>query len=95
MGEIGGAGCAHVRGEAHAAALTQCGPHRYDAAMLEVAREVPLPTLEELGGYLPSARFPSDHLPVVFDLRFRGEGASTSASGEGGHAGNGNRWPGA
>lgn len=46
--------------------------------MLEVVREVPLPSLEELGGYLPSQRFPSDHLPVVFDLRFRAEGAAAA-----------------
>ena len=31
-------------------------------------------------GYLPSQRFPSDHLPVVFDLRFRAEGAGDAAA---------------
>ncbi len=54
---------------------------------------MPLPSLEELGGYLPSQRFPSDHLPVVFDLRFRPEGASTdgasSSSSSGAGAGSG------
>lgn len=56
---------------------------RYEPSALEVAREVPLPTLEELGGYLPSQRFPSDHLPVVFDLRFKAEGAGSDAGSTG------------
>lgn len=70
---------------------------RYEPSALEVAREVPLPSLEELGGYLPSQRFPSDHLPVVFDLRFRPEGASadvgssSSSSGAGAGAPAGSR----
>lgn len=41
---------------------------------MEVVREVPPPTLvelQQLGGYLPSAHFPSDHVPLVFDLRFK------------------------
>ena len=43
-----------------------------------------MPALAELGGYLPSQRFPSDHLPVVFDLRFRPAGAgSGSGCGDG------------
>ncbi|PSC75583.1 2, 5 -phosphodiesterase 12 [Micractinium conductrix] len=55
----------------------------YEPSALEVVREVPLPTLAEMGGtegYLPSQRFPSDHLPVVFDLRFRAEGAGDAAA---------------
>jgi 2',5'-phosphodiesterase len=53
-----------------------------------VVREVPLPSLAELGGYLPSQRFPSDHLPIVFDLRFKAadggsSGASSDAAGGG------------
>ena len=47
---------------------------------MEVAREVPLPSLQELGGYLPNQRFPSDHLPVVFDLRFRAAGSAGGGS---------------
>lgn len=40
-----------------------------------MAREVSPPTTPRgLGGsYLPSPAFPSDHLPLVFDLRFRGD----------------------
>lgn len=48
---------------------------------MEVVREVPLPSLQELGGYLPSQRYPSDHLPVVFDLRFRGQGEAGGGGG--------------
>eukprot|EP00887_Chlorella_sp_A99_P003497 scaffold7.g3497.t1 len=48
----------------------------YEAAALEAAREVPPPAAADLGGLLPNARFPSDHLPVVVDLRWRrGTGA--------------------
>lgn len=64
-------------------------PPRYEPSALEVVREVPLPTLAEMGGpegYLPSQRFPSDHLPVVFDLRFRAAGAPGSSSAAGGSA---------
>lgn len=57
---------------------------RYEPSALEVVREVPLPTLQEMGGsegYLPSQRFPSDHLPVVFDLRFRSAAAAGTTGG--------------
>ena len=60
---------------------------RYEPQALEVVREVPLPGLQELGGYLPNQRFPSDHLPVVFDLRFRAAGASGDAAAASGAAG--------
>ena len=58
---------------------------------MEVVREVPLPSLAELGGYLPSQRFPSDHLPVVFDLRFKAAdgGSSSGSSGSSEAAGGG------
>lgn len=50
-------------------------PCRYCPEAVEVVREVPLPSEEEierrLGGPLPSRHFPSDHLPVIFDLRFK------------------------
>ncbi|KAL4445318.1 hypothetical protein ABPG77_011143 [Micractinium sp. CCAP 211/92] len=58
----------------------------YEPSALEMARDVPLPTLAEMGGpegYLPSQRFPSDHLPVVFDLRFRAADAAGSSSSRG------------
>ena len=48
---------------------------RFEEGAVEAVREVPLPSLEELharlGGFLPSAHFPSDHFAVVYDLRFR------------------------
>ena len=45
-----------------------------------MVREVPLPTLAELNGYLPSRRFPSDHLPVVFDLAFKSSQAQAGVA---------------
>ena len=40
---------------------------------------LPLPTEQELSGWIPSERFPSDHLSLVFDFRWRqgSEGAET------------------
>ena len=32
---------------------------------------LPLPTEQELSGWIPSQRFPSDHLSLVFDFRWR------------------------
>ena len=32
---------------------------------------LPLPTEQELSGWIPSERFPSDHLSLVFDFRWR------------------------
>ena len=44
-----------------------------------------MPGLQEIGGYLPSQRYPSDHLAVVADLRFaqpgpRGTGSAAGAA---------------
>lgn len=36
----------------------------YDPGELEVVRPIPLPGVEELQGWIPSERFPSDHLAV-------------------------------
>ena len=36
----------------------------YEPSRLKVERAIPLPTLEEVKGYVPSERFPSDHLSV-------------------------------
>lgn len=36
----------------------------YEPSRLKVERAIPLPSLEEVQGYLPSQRFPSDHLSV-------------------------------
>ena len=54
---------------------------------MAVVREVPPPSLQELGGYLPSRRFPSDHLPVVFDLAFRNSSSSSGGDGTSGQPG--------
>ena len=36
----------------------------FEPSRLKVERAIPLPSLEEVQGYLPSQRFPSDHLSV-------------------------------
>ena len=36
----------------------------YEPSRLKVERAIPLPSMEEMKGYLPSERFPSDHLSV-------------------------------
>ena len=36
----------------------------YEPARLKVQRQIPLPSEEELQGWIPSKRFPSDHLSV-------------------------------
>lgn len=36
----------------------------FEPSRLKVERAIPLPSLEEVQGYLPSHRFPSDHLSV-------------------------------
>lgn len=36
----------------------------YEPSRLKVDRTIPLPSLQEVQGYLPSERFPSDHLSV-------------------------------
>ena len=39
---------------------------------MAVRREIPLPTEEELVGWMPSKRFPSDHLSVSSCLSLYG-----------------------
>lgn len=51
----------------------------YQPGRLEVERIIPVPPSDQLGGYIPNKRYPSDHLAVVADLRF----SSTSNSGGG------------
>ena len=46
----------------------------YDRDHIRVKGTAPIPTKDQLGGYLPSPRYPSDHLAVVADLTFIGEG---------------------
>lgn len=36
----------------------------YEPQQLKVERAIPLPTLEEVKAFVPSERFPSDHLSV-------------------------------
>lgn len=38
----------------------------YEPQRLTVDRAIPLPSLEEVKGFIPSQRFPSDHLSVSF-----------------------------
>eukprot|EP00803_Ostreobium_quekettii_P002086 evm.model.scf_565.5 EVM.evm.TU.scf_565.5 scf_565:12776-26338(-) len=45
----------------------------YDPRHLRVERGVPMPSERELRSFLPSRRFPSDHLAVVFDLAWRSD----------------------
>lgn len=40
----------------------------HEAARMHAARQIPLPTLEDVQSFLPSEQFPSDHLSVVFDM---------------------------
>jgi 2',5'-phosphodiesterase len=42
----------------------------YQPGRLEVERVIPVPSSDQLGGYIPNKRYPSDHLAVVADLRF-------------------------
>ncbi len=42
----------------------------YDTEHISVKDTVPQPSKEQLGNYLPTAQYPSDHLAVVADLRF-------------------------
>lgn len=42
----------------------------YDKQNLSVQKSILCPTAKELGGYIPSRDFPSDHIPVVADLAF-------------------------
>ncbi|DBA96565.1 TPA: hypothetical protein ACH3X1_015434 [Trebouxia sp. C0004] len=40
----------------------------YEPQRMRVERAIPLPSLEEVKAFVPSERFPSDHLSVVYDL---------------------------
>eukprot|EP00884_Botryococcus_braunii_P003659 jgi/Botrbrau1/13294/Bobra.27_2s0014.1 len=42
----------------------------YEPEKMMVRRAIPLPAEEELNGWIPSPRFPSDHLAVVFDMEW-------------------------
>ena len=53
----------------------------YDRRRLKVAREIPLPTEMELAGFIPSERFPSDHLSVSFFTKVHDVALLTKASG--------------
>lgn len=41
----------------------------YEPDRMQIQREIPLPSEEELQGWIPSKRFPSDHLSVSFDIK--------------------------
>lgn len=45
----------------------------YQNNCIQVKNVAPIPGKDELGGYLPSYRYPSDHLAVVADLEFMEE----------------------
>lgn len=42
----------------------------YESDALVVDKVIPVPAKEQLGGYIPNRRYPSDHLAVVVDLKF-------------------------
>ena len=44
----------------------------YDAALLELAQAVPVPSRDVVAEHgMPSPTIPSDHFPVIADLRWR------------------------
>ncbi|GIL98257.1 hypothetical protein Vretimale_3659 [Volvox reticuliferus] len=43
----------------------------YEDPALRVVRSVPIPTEAELGSFIPSPAFPSDHLAVIYDMEWR------------------------
>ncbi|EFJ50866.1 hypothetical protein VOLCADRAFT_88222 [Volvox carteri f. nagariensis] len=43
----------------------------YEESALRVVRSVPIPSEGELGSFIPSPAFPSDHLAVVYDMEWR------------------------
>lgn len=43
----------------------------YDEAALSSVAQLPVPSEQQLGGFIPSRAFPSDHLAVVYDLEWR------------------------
>ncbi|GLI58784.1 hypothetical protein VaNZ11_000540 [Volvox africanus] len=43
----------------------------YEDPALRVVSSVPIPTEAELGSYIPSPAFPSDHLAVVYDMEWQ------------------------
>ncbi|MEW5308605.1 MAG: hypothetical protein WDW38_000550 [Sanguina aurantia] len=51
----------------------------YEPARLEVLSTVPMPSEEVLAGFIPSPVFPSDHLAVVYDLKWKPLAAQTSS----------------
>lgn len=48
-----------------------CLHHRSVPKCQYVQEPLPLPSAEELQGWIPSAQFPSDHLSLVFDFTWR------------------------
>lgn len=52
-------------------------------------RQLPSPGLADVAGYLPSRRFPSDHLAVLADLRFPQPGAAAGGAQQAGAASGG------
>lgn len=62
----------------------------YQPGRLEVERIIPVPSSDQLGGYIPNKRYPSDHLAVVTDLRFSSSQSSSKGDGSN-NAGNGGR----
>jgi hypothetical protein len=59
-----------VQGCLHHCSVTKCQ---------SVQETLPLPSAEELQGWIPSARFPSDHLSLVFDFTWRPNRQSEAA----------------
>ncbi|KAK9819723.1 hypothetical protein WJX72_001675 [[Myrmecia] bisecta] len=55
------------------------------AQRMRVARQLGLPDEAELAGWIPSERFPSDHLSVAFDLEWLPRSAPSAAASQ--HAG--------
>ncbi|KXZ48132.1 hypothetical protein GPECTOR_30g228 [Gonium pectorale] len=53
----------------------------YEEAALRVVATAPIPTEEELGSFIPSPAFPSDHLAVVYDMEWRREGDGGEVAG--------------
>jgi tRNA A37 threonylcarbamoyladenosine synthetase subunit TsaC/SUA5/YrdC len=52
----------------------------HDPATLAASRQLPCPPEQLLGGFIPSPRFPSDHLAVVYDLVPRAAAAAAAAA---------------
>ncbi|GBF89998.1 hypothetical protein Rsub_02704 [Raphidocelis subcapitata] len=52
----------------------------HDPKDFEVVRQLPCPPEQLLGGFIPSPRFPSDHLAVAFDLAPRAAAAAAASA---------------